>query len=432
MPNLIESILYNGRIITLHADQPRVSALAISGGRVVALGSDDEILGLVGPTTRCEDLNGQCVIPGLTDAHIHWQRTAAALQHVDLVDVPTKAEALARVAAQAAATPAGEWVQGHGWAQGIWPDPAFPTAADLDAVAPDQPVYLSARSGHAAWANSLALKHAQIDADTPDPDGGQILRDASGAATGILLEPAAMKLVADAIPPLTTEQIAGQMQAAQQLALSLGLTGLHDFDDQTCLAALQLLRERDALRLRVVKNFNKRYLDSALDMGVRWGFGDDWLRIGGFKLFADGALGPLTALMIEPYDEQPDNFGMVVTPKAELLDLASRASAAGFPLTIHAIGDLAVRDVLDVYAQLRAQEAARGLTDLPRHRIEHVQLIHPDDVDRLAELQIIASMQPIHATSDYEVADRYWGDRVAWSYNPRLQLDRGVRVVFGS
>jgi predicted amidohydrolase YtcJ len=185
--------------------------------------------------------------------------------------------------------------------------------------------------------------------------------------------------------------------------------------------------------LRVLKNFNRKYLDAVLEVGLRRGFGDDWIRLGALKLFADGAIGPRTAAMIEPYDGEPDNTGIVVLEKEEMVERVSRASAAGFPSTIHAIGDRAVHDVLDVYEIVRQQEAARGEPrSTRRHRIEHVQLIHPNDVDRLAQLGIIASMQPIHATSDYPVADRYWGARTPWSYNPRLQLDRGVTVAFGS
>ena len=429
---MIDRVLINGSIRTLDPERPLVSALAIHGERILAWGDDAEMLALAGPHTIREDLGGRTVIPGLTDAHLHWEWTARGLQQVDLFEVPTREEAVDRVAARVSQTPPGEWIVGHGWTQAAWPDGAFPTAAHLDTVAPENPVYLRAKSGHAVWVNTAALKLCGIHASTPDPDGGQIGRDTSGQPSGILFE-TAIDLVARHVPDPTPEQLADQMLAAQELALASGLTGFHDFDGPSCLTALQLLRERDQLALRVVKNVNKEWIHHVHELGLRWGFGDDWLRLGGLKIFADGALGPRTALMVEPYEGEPDNTGIAVSEPAEMLELVSRASAAGMPSTIHAIGDLAVRRVLDVYEAVRQQEQARGVQpSARRHRIEHVQIVHPDDAHRLAELNIIASMQPNHATSDYAMADRYWGDRCRWAYNPRLQLDQGVVVAFGS
>lgn len=429
---MINRILYNGTIITLDERERRVSALAISRDRIVAIGTDDDILALATTETIKENLEGRTIIPGLIDAHLHWQWTARALQEVDVFEVPNRQVAFERVAERAAASSENEWIIGHGWSQEYWPDKSFPTAADLDKVAPKHPVYLRAKSGHAGWVNSVALQMAGITDDTSDPEGGQIVRDEQGKATGILFE-TAMEMVAKLVPEPTTEQLAEQMKAAQKLALASGLTGFHDFDGPECMRALQILREREELSLRVLKNINDPWIDRAIDLGVRWGFGDKWIRIGGLKIFADGALGPRTAAMVDPYEGEPDNYGIIVTDKEEMQQLVSRASAAGLPSTIHAIGDRAVHDVLDVYEVVRKEEAARGETpQMRRHRIEHVQIIHPDDVDRLARLKIIASMQPIHATSDYDMADRYWGERNQWAYNPRLQLDRGVTVAFGS
>ncbi len=430
--NIIERVLYNGNIITLDAGQPRVSALAISFGRIVAAGADDEILALAGAGTQRVNLGGKTVIPGLTDAHIHWEGTARALQMVNAFEVPSKLVALERVREHAAQTPAGEWITGYGWSQAYWPEKIFPTAGDLDSVTTAHPVMLRAKSGHAIWANSAALRVAGISADTLDPAGGEIVRDESGLPTGILLENA-QDLVASVVPSPLPEQLADQMKAAQDQALASGLTGIHDFDDPSCLRALQILREREELGLRVVKNINKAWIDAALETGLRAGFGDEWLRIGGLKIFADGALGPKTASMIQPYANEPDNYGIPTIDKEEMAELVSRASAAGLPSTIHAIGDRAVHDVLDVYAITRREEAGRGETPRQRrHRIEHVQIIHPDDAPRLAKLGIVASMQPIHATSDYEMADMYWGERSEWAYNPRLQLNYGAVVAFGS
>ena len=429
---MIQTILHNGSIYTLDEERPRISALAISYGRVVALGSDTYIRGLATANTTQIDLAGRTVLPGLTDAHLHWEAQARSLSAVDVFEVPSKAIALERVKQRAEMTSAGEWISGHGWAQDLWEDRGFPTKSDLDQVAPDNPVILKAKSGHASWVNSRALQLAGITGSTSDPEGGQILRDASGEATGILLETAS-DLARDKMPNPSSEQLADMMTAAQELALKCGITMIHDFDEPSCLAALQILRERGDLKLRVLKQINQRWLDAAIDSGIRTGFGDDWIRIGALKLFADGALGPKTALMFEAYAGEPDNYGMILVDKEEMVEYASRASSYGLPTSVHAIGDKAVHDVLDVLESVRAEEAARREPrSSRRHRIEHVQIIHPRDIGRLAQLDVIASMQPIHAMSDRVTADRYWGERTAYAYNPRIQLDQGARIAFGS
>lgn len=430
---MIDTILFNGDIITLNPSQPRVSALAISFGRIVALGSDDDVLNLARPNTVKHNLNGRVVIPGLTDAHLHFEWISRSLSSVDLYEVPSKAEALKRVADFADANPDHEWILGRGWSQDLWEDGQFPTAEDLDAVTGNRPAYFSAKSGHAGWVNSAGMRLANINADTIDPEGGQVFRDELGNPTGALLE-TAMELVVNVLPELTSEQLADQMKVAHDQMLSVGLVGFHDFDDPSSMQAVQVLRERGDLAMRVVKQVKQEWLENALELGIRWNFGDDWIRIGGLKIFADGALGPRTAYMFEPYIGEPDNIGMTVVDKEDMVEMVSKASAAGLPSTIHAIGDRAVHDVLDVYEFVRKEEAQRGETPSQRrHRIEHVQIIHPDDKHRLAELNVIASMQPIHGTSDWERAERFWGaERIKWAYNARLQIDLGAIVAFGS
>lgn len=429
---MLDHILYNGNIITLDDQNPRVSALGIKFGRIVIAGNDDDVLALASDQTIRENLEGHTVIPGLTDAHLHWSWTAIALQEVDIFEVPSKQLAIERVTERIENVNRGDWITGQGWSQEYWQDNRFPSKADLDAVSLQNPVYLRAKSGHAAWVNSLALQIAGIDSSTGDPDGGHIGRDDNGEPNGMLFE-TAMTLVSKHIPEPDAAQIADYMKSAQKVALAAGLTGFHDYDGPRCMDALQIMRERGDLALRVVKNINDTWIEHAHTLGIRRGFGDDWIRIGGLKIFSDGALGPRTALMVDPYENEPENYGVRVTDKEEMLDLVRRASLAGLPSTIHAIGDLANREVLDVYDQVRRDEAEHGIPrHTRRHRIEHVQILHPADVDRLAELDIIASMQPIHATSDYQMADKYWGARAQWAYNPRLQLDRGVVVAFGS
>ena len=326
---MIQTILVNGSIRTLDDSRPMVSALAISYGRVVALGSDESIRMLATSHTAEINLGGRTVLPGLTDAHLHWEAQARSLSAVDVFEVPSKAIALERVKQRADASAAGEWITGHGWAQDLWEDRAFPTKNDLDEVAPDNPVILKAKSGHASWVNSRALQLAGITQSTSDPEGGQILRAANGEATGILLETAS-KIVQDKMPNPTSEELADLMTAAQEPALKCGITMIHDFDEPSCLAALQILRERGALGLRVVKQINQKWLDAAIASGIRTNFGDDWIRIGALKLFADGALGPKTALMFEPYAGEPDNYGMTVVDKEEMIEYASRGEQIRF------------------------------------------------------------------------------------------------------
>lgn len=433
MGNGIDRVIVNARIRTLDEGQPTATALALSGDRIVAVGNDDDIRALASAGTTIDNLEGRSILPGFVDAHLHWRGTSESRLEIELYDLKSSSVAVERVAERVKMTPKGEWISGYGWSQGTWDDPSFPTAQDLDAVSPDHPVVLRARSGHATWVNSLAMRIAGIDASTVDPVGGQLTRDEQGNPTGILLEWTAMDLVTAHIPPATLESIVRKMALAQDVALTLGMTGIHDFDWRESFQALQVLRERRELSLRVIKQINRDYFNSMIDLGLRQGFGDDWIRIGNLKIFADGALGPRTAAMIDPYEGEPENYGVVVTDKEDTFEMVSRASAAGVASSVHAIGDRAVHDLLDVYEAVRKQEAARGETpDQRRHRIEHVQLIHPSDVNRLAELKLIASMQPIHATSDMPFAELYWGERNAYSYNPKLQLDRGVVVAFGS
>ncbi len=424
-------VLYNGVIRTLDAVKSQVTALVIRDGRIAANGGDS-LREMQGRDAESINLDGKLVLPGLVDAHVHLKWYAAHLQNVDLMMASSAESAAQQVADRAASTAPGIWIRGHGWSQIRWGDGAFPNAVQLDALVPDHPVYLTAQSAHAAWVNSAALRLAGITSETPDPPGGRIDRDPSGSPTGLLFE-TAMTLVSSIIPPLTPEQIAAQVKPAVERAHRGGLTGIHDFDDASAFQAFQLLKERGELTLRIVKNLPVGILDHAIALGLRWGFGDDMLRIGGIKTFADGALGPRTAWMIEPYEGEPDNYGISVTDPEETYENVSRASAAGLPSTIHAIGDRAVHHVLNVYETVRREEASRGVKPSQmRHRIEHVQIVHPDDAHRLGQMRIVASMQPNHATSDMLMADAYWGERSSYAYNWRLQLDSGAPVAFGS
>jgi predicted amidohydrolase YtcJ len=424
-------ILFNAKIYTLNQALHYATALAIQEGRVIAVGDDDQICTEFEGRGTHQDMHGSVIIPGLTDAHFHLEHYALGLQKVDC-ETSTRQECLRRVAERAGQTPAGEWILGHGWNQNSWSD-GFGTAAELDAVASDHPVYLTAKSLHAAWANTAALRLAGIDDQTPDPSGGYLGRDTQGQLNGILFE-SAMEMVARILPEPSVSAVAQAFREAQPILWRMGLTGVHDYDRRRCFSALQTLHAQDELHLRVLKSIPLEDLPHAVALGLRSGFGDDFLRIGSIKAFADGALGPQTAAMLQPYENNPQNLGMLLMDSEELSEHGRTAVENGLSLAVHAIGDRAIHEVLNAFANLRLFE--RKLAPAPqgllRHRIEHVQVIHPDDAHRLGELGVIASMQPIHAPSDMLMADHHWGKRAALSYAWRTQRDHRAVLAFGS
>jgi predicted amidohydrolase YtcJ len=432
----VDKLLINGRICTGDAECPWTSALAVAGERVLAVGSDagfaDALRALLGPGGETVDLGGRCVLPGLTDSHIHFASYALGLRGLDLSGASSLDGALALVAERVQQTEAGKWIVGRGWDQESWPERRFPTAADLDRVTPSHPVALRAKSGHALVVNARALRLAGVAADVTDPPGGHIGRDASGQPNGLLFEGSAMRLVTDIIPPPTPDEVDTALREAFPNAWRVGLTSIHDVDGRSAFAAYQRLHRRGQLGLRVVKYLPAKALDCALEVGIQAGLGDDWLRIGGIKVFVDGALGPRTAAMLAPYEGEPDNLGVLTIEEAELRELARKATEGGLPLAVHAIGDRANRMVLDVLADLANSRNGHRLHFHGPHRIEHVQLLHPDDLLRLAALGVVASMQPIHAAQDCQMADRYWGERCATAYAWRSLLEAGTVLAFGS
>jgi len=419
-------LLYNAYIHTQDPAHPTGSAILIDRERIVAVGEANVLLPQY-PNAEKQDMNGGVILPGLTDAHLHFQQYALNLQKVDC-ETDTKKECLRRVAERVKRSKSGEWILGHGWNQNVWGN--WPEAAELDAIAPNNPVYLTAKSLHAAWANTPALKLASVTASTANPQNGQIQRDARGNATGILLE-SAMDLVGDVIPEPDIAEIANALERAQSILWKMGLTGIHDFDRRDSFLALQQLHARGRLKLRVLKNLPVELLDHAYELGLGAGFGDDWLRIGYIKAFMDGALGPHTAAMFQPYVGEENNRGILNMDSEELFEHGRKAAQVGLPLAVHAIGDRANHEVLEAYEQLRNYEKENDLPAL-RHRIEHVQVLHPDDASRLGKLNIIASMQPIHATSDMLMADAFWGERSRLAYAWKTQLENGAPLAFGS
>ncbi len=425
-------LLHNARIYTMDAERPHAQAVAIAGNRILAVGDDADLRPLFHPGGQAVNLEGRTIIPGLIDAHVHfgWHSIALHQHRLDLDNVPSKAEAVARVAEAALRTPRAQWIQGSGWNKNVWPDAAFPTAADLDAVTPDHPVVLADKSHHAVWVNSRAMELGGITATTQDPAGGEIIRDGSGQPTGILLE-AAEEFIDKVIPEPDVDTFAEALRQGIRKAHRLGLTGIHDPGHPKVLAALQVLRAQGDLNLRALVHIPTGGLEQAVELGLRSGLGDEYLRIGGVKMFADGALGPQTGHMLAPYEGTADNYGLPTHTVEELRDLILHAHQAGLSVAVHAIGDGANRATLDAISDARQAVSGTQPPALP-DRIEHVQLLHPGDVPRLAQLGVVASMQPIHATSDMEMAERHWGRRSELAYAWRSVLESGAVLAFGS
>jgi predicted amidohydrolase YtcJ len=385
---------------------------------------------MLGPEGREIDLRGRTVIPGMIDSHLHFVSYSLRLEQVDLEGVPTLDEALRLVAERASSSEPGNWIRGGGWNCNRWGDGAFPHRRDLDRVAPNNPVLLSSKDGHSTWINSRAMQMAHISAETPDPPGGSIRRDASGEPTGILQENAA-GLVREIVPQPTLQETITACKRGLANAHRVGLTGIHNCEGQQAIAAFQELRRRGELTMRVLMHIPAGNLDAAIALGLRDGFGDEWVRVHGVKVFSDGALGSRSAWMLAPFEDDPTNTGIPTITAGALNERVQAANGAGLSVAVHAIGDAANRAVLDALAEAQTRAQTLAGTGL-RNRIEHVQLLHPDDIPRLAQLGVIASMQPIHATSDIEIADLHWGARAAGGYAWRSLLDSGTVLAFGS
>ncbi|HLA24328.1 MAG TPA: amidohydrolase [bacterium] len=426
------TLFLNGRIHTMDPVHPAAGALAVSDGRILAAGRGSELRDAF-PNFALVDLGGRTVVPGFTDSHIHLPAYGIGLHRVELRHTGSVREAVERVREVVARMPSGRWVRGQGWDKNIWEDDRFPTRHDLDPVSPTTPVALSSKDGHLLWVNTAALRIAGIDRRTAAPPGGAIGRDARGEPTGVLKE-TAKDLVWGAVPAVEADEIEDGIRAAQAVMHRLGITAVHNFvgtssyDGGTTFAAFRRLAARGELRLRVWATIPEGGLEHAAALGLHTGFGDEWLRIGPVKIFADGTLGSQTAVMLEPFEGQPDNLGIAIHTQEELVQLVGRAVAAGFWCAIHAIGDRANRWVLDAYETHHRASRAQGA----RHRIEHVQVIHRDDLPRLSSLGVIASMQPIHCTTDRDIADRYWGARSRFAYAWQSLRRAGTRLVFGS
>ena len=426
-------ILKNAKIYTMDLQNPLADTIAIEDSenfesRIVAVGYADQIIESFNTNTKVEDMNGAVIIPGLTDSHFHLQHYAHNLKKINLFEI-SKRECLDRVAERARSTHPGKWILGHGWNQ-IHFSTDFPTAADLDTVAPDNPVYLTATSLHAAWVNSAALKKAGITSETPDPPNGSFGRDEKGYPNGMLFE-SAMRIIEEEIPNPSLEENKSAIMDAIPNLWKLGLTGLHDFDRFPSYTALQELEKDQQLRLRIIKSLPVEELNKVFELRLRSGMGSHLLKLGSIKVFMDGALGSRTAAMLEPFEGEPENTGMLFINGDEFFELVREAVLDGWSIAAHAIGDRANHELINGYQKLRELEKSQGVFS-PRHRIEHGQLLKSEDISRIAELELIASMQPYHLAADIDMADKYWGERSRNSFVFRSFLDQGTKLAFGS
>jgi hypothetical protein len=408
-------ILENGTVRTLDASLPRAAALAIAGERVAggvgthetALASPDRV-----------DLGGRCVLPGFTDSHVHFPTWALAQRQVRLEGAGSLDEALARVASAVGDVPSGRWLRGLGWRSGEWSPAAEPTKEALDRVVGDVPVALMSKDYHSLWVNSAALGLADDELQVP---GGVVERDETGEPTGVLREECAWHFRDTYVRP-TEDEMVDACREAIPLALSRGVVAVHDKDGWLgALRVFQRLRDEGALDLRVWQSLPWDNLEQLQEIGLASGLGDDLLRVGYIKAFLDGTLGSRTALML-------DGSGVEIVGYEEFEDIVRRSARAGFPVAVHAIGDLANRRALNAFEATQDEWRPRGL----RQRIEHAQLLAPEDVGRFAELGVAASVQFSHAASDRDLADRFWEGKTARAYAFRSLLDSGALVANGS
>jgi len=420
------------RVHTMDARQPKAEAFAYdASGRILAVGPRDA-LATQFPQARRIDLPGATVIPGLIDAHGHVANLGYTQLRVDLVGTRSKTEILERLRAFARDLPKDAWLTGRGWDQNDWPEKEFPTVADLDVAFPDRAVWLTRVDGHAGWANTAALRAVKRDlSGTWQPDGGQILRDAAGRPTGVFID-SAMELVRAVVPAVDEATAERALVLGMDAAVKHGLTGVHDMGvSQADLRRYRRLADADRMPLRVyaLADGDREALADLCRSGL-YAHGKGRLRMRGVKLYMDGALGSRGAALIEPYSDAPDNRGLLIIEPPALQALVERVRDCGVQLAIHAIGDRGNREVLDAYQRALAK-APEG-ADL-RWRIEHAQVVAPEDLPRLAGLGVIASMQPTHATSDMPWAETRIGpQRIVGAYAWRQLRDSGARLALGS
>jgi len=427
-------LLEGANVYVSAGSPPRRTAVLVVDGKIAFVGESARARRRA-PRAARVDLTGSFVFPGWADAHGHLAGLGRALEVADLRGAANAGEAARRIAAVAETLPAGKWAEGRGWDQNRWPGEKFPDARDLDAVLPDRPVVARRVDGHAIWVNTAALRAARIDAATPDPDGGRIVRRADGSASGVLVD-RATDLMERVLPAATVADFERRILAAASACAKTGLTEVQDASHYgpSEIAALGNLADTGALPIRVYATVSNEAKDIAgfFAKGPRIGRGSDFLTVRAIKVLADGALGSRGAALLADYSDEPGNRGLLVTPPERLDELARQARENGWQLWIHAIGDRGNRFALDAFAR-----AAAAVPDAPaggrRPRIEHAQILAPGDIPRFAREGVIASVQPTHATSDMPWAEgRVGPERIAGAYAWRQLKSAEARLAGGS
>jgi predicted amidohydrolase YtcJ len=425
-------VIRNAKVWTVDENRPTAQAIAVLGGRIVAVGSNADADAWRGPGTRVVDAAGKLLLPGFNDAHVHFVEGGLALDSVQLNDATSAEEFARRIAERAKKTSKSEWVTGGDWDETKWTPAKLPTRELIDPLTPDTPVFVSRYDGHMALANSVTLRLAGITAQTPDPPGGVIVRDSQGNPTGALKD-AAMDYVSKVQPPLSHEERVRATRRALAHAASLGVTSVQNMNPEYAdVAVYSELLQRGELTARIYAAPLITGVDDQVKIGIRHAFGDPFLRIGALKAYADGSLGSATAYFFEPFLDQPDNHGILsdeMHPVSLMRDRMMQADAAGLQICTHAIGDQGISMILDLYDEIIKAHGERDR----RFRIEHAQHMAAKDFDRFARLHVIASVQPYHAIDDGRWAEpRIGHDRSSRTYAFRTLLNHGVRLALGT
>ena len=430
-PHMADILLYNGKVYTVDADFSMAEAVAVRGGRIIAVGKTSDLLDRF-EAQESVDLQGKPLYPGFIDAHAHFLSLGLSLLMLDIVGTSSSEQVASMVRDRVRGWKPGRWVRGRGWDQNDWSVKEFPTREILDAVAPDNPVYLWRIDGHAVWVNRTVLDLAGVTKETRDPEGGRIVRDARGNPTGIFIDNA-IDLLIPVIPEYTTDELLEAGKLAAQVCSKYGLTSLQDMGSNLREIAVlkELVAEGDfPVRLYVaVEGSDTASWNYYLQHGREIGLAGNKLTVRTLKLYADGALGSRGAALIEPYSDDPGNRGLTRTSEAQLLRGCSDALRNGFQVSIHAIGDRANHIVLNVYEKVLKEGPRKD----PRFRVEHAQVLDPADIPRFHELGVLPSMQPTHCTSDmYWAVDRLGKERTKGAYAWRSLMDTGVIILGGS